>query len=279
MAEYDQVIRCWPEGCVSRICLFAVALFVALLSAPAPGRDIRFCMTEREFLPIASTLIEAPGQYLVRLAVQSLGDRAVFVPLPWRRCVEGLRHGDYDGAVGMAAAESFLSFMRFPMLGEQLDDTKALGGLLYVAARLKGARADWDGERFLYLRKPVIYNAPSLLVADKMRRLDVGNANTSLSEEQMLTMLVAGRADIAVGRKNVTEELIAADSSFRERIEILPAPFVAAPSYLAFRKAFPEPSPGYVQRIWDEIGRLKSAPDWAETERRLLAAHKPLKPS
>jgi len=266
-------------GRFSRICLIGLALLAALRPASAPARDIRLCMTEREFLPITSTFIEAPGQYLVRLAIQSQGDRALFVPLPWRRCVEGLRHGDYDGTIGMAATESFRAFMRFPTAGGQPDDAKSVGDLLYVAARLRNARADWDGERFLYLRRPVIYNAPSLLVADKMRRLDIGNPNASLSEEQMLTMLVAGRADIAVGRRDVIEELIAADPAFHEKIEILPTPFVAAPSFLAFRQGFPEPSPGYAQRVWDEIGRLKAAPDWPETTRRLLSAHKPLKPS
>jgi len=266
-------------GRLPRIGLIGLALLAALRPTSSPARDIRLCMTEREFLPISSTLIEAPGQYLVRLAIQSQGDRAVFVPLPWRRCIEGLRHGDYDGAVGMAASEGFRAFMRFPIVDGQPEAAKALGDLLYVAARLRTTRAEWDGERFLYLRRPVVYNAPSLMVADKMRRLDIGNPNTSLSEEQMLTMLVAGRADIAVGRRDVIEELIAANPAFHDTVEILPTPFVAAPSFMAFRAGFSEPSPDYAQRVWDEIGRLKAAPDWPETARRLMAAHKPLKPS
>jgi len=259
-----------------RTCL---VLLTALSVSAARARDLAFCMTEREFLPVTSTLIEAPGQYLVRQAVEAQGDKAVFVPLPWRRCVEALRHGDYAGAVGMAATDSFLSFMRFPANGGEPDAAKALGELLYVVIRLKNSRADWDGERFLYLRRPVIYNAPSLLLADRMRRLGQGNPNASLSEEQMLSMLVAGRADVAVGRRDVAEDLMAGDETFRDKLEILPKPFIAAPSYLAFRQTFAEPFPGYAQRVWDEIGRLKAAPDWPETVRRLMSARKPPKPS
>lgn len=259
--------------------LGALSLFLLLAGGSARARDITLCMTEREFLPINSTRIEAPGQFLARHAIESQGDKAVFVALPWRRCVEGLRHGDYDGAVGMAATESFLPFMRFPLSDGQPDGAKALGDLLYVVVRLKDSPADWDGKHFLNLRKPVIYNAPSLLVDDKMHRLGAGNPNTSLSEKQMLAMLLAGRADIAVGRKGVTEELIEAEDGFRDRIEILPIPFVSAPSYLAFRKGFPDPSPGYAERVWDDIGRQKAAPDWPETMQRLLSAHKPLKRS
>lgn len=238
------------------------AVLLGLWSAASSARDVALCMTDREFLPINSTRFEAPGQYLVRSALESQGDRAVFVPLPWRRCVEGLRHGDYDGAIGMAATESFFPFMRFPLADGKPDGSKALGDLIYVAVRLRDGRAGWDGDTFLNLRRPVIYNAPSLLVADKMHRLGAGNPNTSLTEEQMLSMLVKGRADIAVGRKDVTETLIAGDELFHERVEILPDPFVAAPSYLAFRQDFRDPSPGYAQRVWDEIGRLKTAPDW-----------------
>jgi polar amino acid transport system substrate-binding protein len=250
-----------------RVCL---ALLAGLAGACGQAREIRLCMTEREFLPISSPAFEAPGQYLVRAAIERQGDRVLFVAVPWRRCVEGLRHDEYDGAIGMVAADGFRSFMRFPMAGAEPDASKTVGDLLYVSVRLKGGTANWDGERFQGLARPVIYNAPSLVLADKMRRLGAGNPNTSLGENQMLAMLLAGRADIAVGRKEVIEAL-AAREPFRDKIEILPVPFVSATSYLAFRKSFADPVPGYAQHVWDEIGRLRSSPDWPAARERLLA--------
>jgi len=253
-------------------------LLVALWACGGQTREIRLCMTEREFLPINSPNFEAPGQYLARQAIERQGDKALFVGLPWRRCIEGLRHGEYDGALGMAETESFLTFMRFPEANGKADTSKALGNLVYVAARLKGAAAGWDGEQLIGLRQPVIYNAPSLVLADKMHRLGAGNPNSSLSEEQMLSMLVAGRADLAVGRRNVFEALVAGDA-FRDRIEILSVPFVDATSYLAFSEVFATRTPGFAERVWDEIGRQIAAPDWAETKQRLLSERKPFKPS
>lgn len=91
-------------------------------------------------------------------------------------------------------------------------------------------------------------------------------------------MLVAGRADLAVGRRDVFEALIAGDA-FRDKIEMLPTPFVAAPSYLAFRELFADHMPGYAERVWTEIGRLTTVPDWPETKQRLLTERKPFKPS
>jgi polar amino acid transport system substrate-binding protein len=258
-----------------RLCLAVVA---ALWGCAGQTREIRLCMTGREFLPINSPNFEAPGQYLARLAIERQGDKALFVGLPWRRCVEGLRHGEYDGALGMVATASFYTFMRFPQANGNADASRALGNLVYVAARLKGSAAGWNGERFRGLRQPVIYNAPSLVLADKMHRLGAGNPNISLSEEQMLSMLVAGRADLAVGRQDVFESLIAGDA-FRDRVEVLPVPFVDAESYLAFREGFEDPIPGYVERVWDEIGRQIAAPDWPQTKQRLLTERKPFKPS
>jgi len=255
-----------------------LAVLAGLWAASSQGREIRLCMSEREFLPINSPAFEAPGQYLVRRAIESQGDKALFIGLPWRRCVDGVRHGDYDGALGMVATESFLTFMRFPEANGQPDSSKALGGLFYVAVRLIGAGADWDGEHFRGLRQPAIYNAPSLVLADKMHRLGAGNPNTSLSEEQMLSMLVAGRADIAIGRRDVFAALLAGDT-YRGKIEILPTPFVDADSYLAFREVFADGSPGYAERVWDEIGHLKAASDWPDTQQRLLTDRKPFKPS
>lgn len=253
-------------------------LLILLWAVAGQSREIRICMTGREFLPINSPAFEAPGQYLVRQAIERQGDNALFVGLPWRRCIAGLRHGEYDGALGMAATESFLTFMRFPELNGIADPAKAVGEMLYVAVRLKGSPANWDGEHLVGLRQQVIYNAPSLVLADKMHRLGAGNPNGSLGEEQMLTMLMAGRADLAVGRRDVFAALLAADR-FRDKIEMLPAPFVATPGYLAFREVFADHMPGYAERVWDEIGRLTAAPDWPETKKRLLTDRKPFKPS
>ena len=81
-----------------------LACLLALLWAGGvQAGEIHLCMTGREFLPVNSLVFEAPGQYLVRLAIEKQGDRVVFAGLPWRRCVDGLRHGEYDGAIGMAA--------------------------------------------------------------------------------------------------------------------------------------------------------------------------------
>lgn len=252
-------------------------LLVGLLSAGAQARDIRLCMTEREFLPINSPVFEAPGQYLTRLAIEKQGDRAIFSGLPWRRCIDGVRHGDYDGAIGMAATESFLSFMHFPETDGRLEESKALGNLVYVAVRVKGSDAGWDGRHFINLRQPAIYNSPSLVLTDKMHQLGAGDPNTSLGEEQMLAMLLAGRADLAIGRRDVFETLMETEA-FGGKLEMLSTPFVDAISYLAFRELFAHQSPGYAERVWDEIGRLKAQPDWPETRRRLLTDRKPFNP-
>ena len=47
------------------------AIFLGLLGAAASARDVTLCMTDREFLPINSSKFEAPGQYLVRMALES----------------------------------------------------------------------------------------------------------------------------------------------------------------------------------------------------------------
>jgi polar amino acid transport system substrate-binding protein len=245
-----------------------------LWSAAGQARTLHLCMTDREFLPISSPYFTAPGQYLVQQAIERQGDKTVFAAVPWRRCIEGLHHGVYDGAIGMAYAENFRAFMRFPLKDGRPDTGKALGDLVYVAARLKGSPADWDGQRFLNLQHPAIYNAPSLLVDEKMHSLGQGGANTGLGEDQMLTMLTAGRADIAIGRKTVLDAL-AASEAFRDRIEVLPVPFVLADSYLAFRGDFQEPEPDYAEHVWAEIGRLLASPDWPETAHRLLAIRQP----
>jgi ABC-type amino acid transport substrate-binding protein len=93
----------------------------------------------------------------------------------------------------------------------------------------------------------------------------------SPQEERMMSMLLAGRAEIAIGREDAALALLET-APFRNAIEILPRPFVSTPTYLAFRKSLAEEEPGYVKAVWSEIGRLREEPGWEEKARRLLRA-------
>jgi len=220
-------------------------------------RVLRICETERELQPISSPKGDAPGQKLVRAAAQAMGDRVTFTPLPWRRCIADLRHGHYDGAIGVVPTETFLTTLKFPETGGVPDPRRSLGDLSFVVVRRIGAAPSWDGNRFTGLDLPVLYDAASQIVTQKLKRLGAPAEPVPLAESQMIDMLHRGRSDIAIGRRDMIEALLRAPETAGD-VEMLPQPFVQAPAYLAFGSPFAESSPGYADRLWDEVGRLRA---------------------
>lgn len=251
-------------------------LLIAILlpaMAPAEARTLKFCLAEREFLPVSSPNFEAPGQYLARLAIEHQGDHAVFTALPWRRCMAEVKSKLYDGAIGVVPTETFLDFMRFPHLGDQLDVSKSLGDMIFVALRSISGNAGWDGKHFQRLTRPVLYNPAAQAIDDKLNKLGVAKDGSTPQEERMMSMLLVGRADVAIGREDDVLDLLDTPP-FRDNIEIFPRPFLDSPTYLAFRKSLTDENPSYAEAVWKEIGRLRAAPNWEDQASRILKDHK-----
>ena len=252
------------------IILFSLYIFLSPAFAEQPGRPLKLCLAERELLPVSSARFEAPGQYLARLAIERQGGKASFVAVPWRRCTEGVRTGLYDGAIGVVPTASFNSYMRYPMAGKEADSAKSLGNIVFVAMRPAGGAADWDGERFTHVAHPVLFNAAARAIFDKLAELNVPRDSDTPQEAQMMTRLLSGRADIAIGREDAVTALLDTQA-FRGRIEVLPRPFVSTPTYLAFRDSVAAANPDFAEAVWREVDRIRRAPDWEETARRLMA--------
>jgi polar amino acid transport system substrate-binding protein len=160
--------------------------------------------------------------------------------------------------------------MRYPMAGGEANAAESLGNIVFVAMRPIGGAADWDGIHFSHVTRPVLFNAAARSIYDKLADLNLPRDSDTPQEAQMMTRLLAGRADIAIGREDAVTALLETQP-FRGHIEILPRPFVSTPTYLAFRDSVVAANPGFADAVWTEIGRMRRAPDWEERARRLLA--------
>ena len=250
----------------------AVFLLIVLCTAPVQARTVKLCLAERELLPVSSPRFEAPGQYLVRMAIERQGDHAVFTPLPWRRCVTEVKTKVYEGAIGAVATETLLDYMRFPRAGGDLDVSNSLGDIVFVAMRSVSGNAGWNGQHFEHISRPVLYNPAAQAIEDKLTKLGVAKDGSTPQEERMMSMLLVGRADIAIGREDAVLDLLETPP-FRDNIEILPRPFLATPTYLAFGKSWAAENAVYIEAVWKEIGRLRETPGWEDMARRLLKEH------
>ncbi|MGH8435693.1 MAG: hypothetical protein ACRERX_14730 [Pseudomonas sp.] len=76
-----------------------------------------------------------------------------------------------------------------------------------------------------------------------------------------MEMLLLGRGQIAVGSEHQTLALLK-DKSFKDRIEVLPEPFMQAPGYMGVGKAVYVANQQVIERIWTTIGEIHAPDQW-----------------
>ncbi len=252
----------------------SLRLVLILASFLCPGlavqaRSLSVCIGDEDFAPYSFLEHEAPGQYLVRNALERRHDKPVYTIAPWRRCIEGLRTQTFDAVIGVAANESFYSFLSLPMREGKADPQRSLGGAAFMVVRWRGSPVDWDGEQFSHLREPINYPSGIIVVRERLAKLGVPSTDVVKTPAQMMRMLVLHRIDAAIVRRAETEIQLERPE-FQGKLEMLSRPLIAWDGYLAIRRPLCDTEPDYCQAIWDEIGRIKSARGWAKTSEQLL---------
>jgi polar amino acid transport system substrate-binding protein len=239
-----------------------VCLLLCCLGS-AQAHTLRVCIGDMNNPPLTFVEHDGQAQYLIRQAVSQQGWTVVFEPVPWRRCRAGVESGRYDAAGTATATPSNRAFMVFPLLAGKLDETRALGEFKVLVYRALGTGANWDGQGFTGLHTPVLYNAGFVAVADRLQQLKVAHDDSAQTIQQMMLMLLRGRAQLAVGQAP-SVQLALQKAEFAGRIEVLPAPLMRAGLFLGVNKQFYAQHPAAIDAIWDAIGQLRAAPEWLQ---------------
>jgi len=233
------------------------------LSVPAGGaqeRPLRICVSERDYPPLTFPDRDGPVQSLIRRAVAQAGGHVEYSALPWRRCLHQVLKGELDGVATVAATEEHLVQLALPLHEGAPDPGKAVGQVVAVAFRRRDSPVKWDGMRFSGLRSPIIYEAGIAAFTERLAQLGQSGIGSANSPEQLMRMLLAGRAELALGLDPRVSELLSR-SEF-SALERLPVNFMQSTVYLAFNKDFYARESERLERLWSEIERLRVNQEW-----------------
>lgn len=260
-------------GVFRSACLRVAALFLWLGCDPALAsqgstwpRSLRLCISDLDYPPFTYPDREGAAQRWIRQAVEARGGRVEFVPRPWRRCLVEVAEGRFEGVVGAAASQENRRRLVFPGSARQADSALALGITQMLAYRPRGSQAHWDGQRFRGLQGPVLFTAGISALRDALKRQGVPYSDAGHSPEAVARMLLHGRSNLAVDHDLRVRALLRR-REFRERLEILPQPYAAAPVYLAINPRFYIEHTEQVAALWQslaESGRREVSPDEAK---------------
>lgn len=244
--------------------LWAVSLLLWLGCDPALAsqgggwpRSLRLCISDLDYPPFTYPDREGVAQRWIRRAVETGGGRVEFVPRPWRRCLVETAEGRFEGVVGAAASAENQRHLVFPGGARKVDPALAMGSTQMLVYRRRGSQARWDGQRFQGLQGPVLFTAGIGALRDALKRQGVPYSDAGHSPEAVARMLLHGRSNLAVDHDLRVRALLKR-REFRERLEVLPRPYAAAPVYLAINPRFYIEHVAQVTALWKSLAELGS---------------------
>lgn len=236
--------------------LASLLLLLTGLSTSVQAETLLVCVSDEPFPPFTAPDHEERSQQLIRQAGELQGWQVQFVAQPWRRCLAGVEQDVYSAVAGVAATAEYRALMAFPLQGEQADPSRALGLTRLLVYRLMGSEANWDGQHFSILHKPVLYLAGRATLKARLAALGVDAVDAAHHSIQLARMLLNDRGSLVVDHDYQIKQLLDLPE-FKGRLEVLPQPFADARVYLAVGQRFYNSHCQQVEALWNQFATLQ----------------------
>jgi len=241
-----------------------MALIGLLLAGPAAAADVlmRLCTADQPFYPF--TLPDGSGQhqFLLRLAARDLPLQLHNYMAPRPRCLQDLRNGKADAALGVYSPER-LAYLAYPSRSDgSPDPARGLGEVRFVAYRRVGSPVGWDGRRFSQLGEGAVGVLFGFAYGPKLAQLGLPIDDRAITHEQLLQKLERGRNPVVILQERQGEQLIA--QRFAGKVEPLSPLFEEFTLYLMVSQGFLHSHGELMQRYWRAIEAARQAPEYRQ---------------
>jgi polar amino acid transport system substrate-binding protein len=241
-----------------------LALSLALPLAAAPVKPLVLCYEDVMQRPWSTPSGDGLNFELLRRVEKQLGEHFVYLPKPWRRCIEELRTGAVDAAIAAADAPERRRIGIYPTLpGGAVDASRAVGSdYAHVFLRV-GGNASWDGKRLVAPNNDVAVQS-GYLVGNLLRERGFHVSEQAKSADEGLRMVAAGLVDVAVLQGIEASHLVRSDPRFQGVVRQAPQPYAVFMLYMPFNKAVYERDPRRIEAIWRAIGTVRQSQEYRQ---------------
>lgn len=233
----------------------------AVRAAPQPPPALpqspllRLCTSDTPFLPYTAPDGSGSSQRLLAQALEGLPLRLQAYVAPRARCLLDARAGQAEALIGVFDPER-LAWARYPMRGEQPDDSQALAAGRFLVYRRAGSKADWDGERFSQLQGAPVGVRLGFSYGGALARSAAPIDDKATSAEQLMRKLAKGRVALAIVQEAQGEVL--RQQGLEVPVEALPRAFGSFELYLILPQRFEQQHPALARQLWQRIGQLRA---------------------
>jgi polar amino acid transport system substrate-binding protein len=202
----------------------------------------------------------------LRMVEQKVGIKFELVSLPWKRCLEDMKHGAVDGAFAASFKPDRLELGVYPGGGDKPDASKMMMMDGYTLYKVKGSAVTFDGKTIANLKDAAVGAQAGYSVVDLLKGMGVRVDDGTRSADDTLRKLIAGRVGAAALLTLEGDESIK-QAEFAGKVEKVSPPLVEKPYYLMFSKQFYARYKDAANEIWDQVAVVRESPEFKKAMR------------
>lgn len=256
------------------ICLMC-CLLISTFVPVALAQELTFCHEDQDSYPWVMTDGSGLNLQLLGRVADALSLELHMVALPWKRCLNGLAQGMYDGAFAASFKAERLPLGRYPQDSNgRLDERKRLHTSIYALYRRKGSAVSWNGEQFRQLSGRIGSLSGFSIVA-MLRDHGVEVDETSRDPVALLQMLKHRRIEAAALQSLRADFILQTQPELAAQLEKVVLPLEEKAYYLMLSNALVTAKPELAASIWDEIERQRESEQYQQEVQAFLQRHNP----
>jgi polar amino acid transport system substrate-binding protein len=249
---------------------FQLTLYAWMAVTALPGHTaaIQLCSEDEEVFPW--TLKDGSGlnTILLKMAADKSGVAFEETRMSWRQCLDAVKTGAKDGAVGASYNAERSKFAAYPTDISGVDLSRRIMTDDYVLYRLKGSQISWDGRKFTDLNGPVGIQT-GYSIGNDIRKLGVEIDDASKNSDELVKRLLKGELRAISMLANEARYLLR-QPEIADKVERVARPLVQKPYYVIFNKIFYDARTKEAEAFWDAIGVSRESSRYKATERVML---------
>ncbi len=252
----------WIDG------LFALNLLSITLMAQAT--DMVMCIEDQPASPFTFPNKDGSMQILLKMAAKQTGVNLSFKVQAWKRCISDVQSNQLSGLVNAGYTGFHANYAIFPMKSNgQVNSALSLARMDVMAYRLKQSKANWDGQAFTNLSKPVLMPSGFATISDRLKELKVEFDENTKEPLRNLYKMIAGQGDIVLGFSEEMNALIVNRKDIQEKVEQLPAKFMTADYYAPVSKKYYADNQEAVNALWEAVGKIKASKEYQDAIKQI----------
>lgn len=191
---------------------------------------------------------------LIKATANELSLNFSLTRLPWKRCLELLEKGDYDGASDASFKEERRLHGRYPEKDGMIDKTRRIATIAYHLYRRKGSQVAWDGKTLTgatLVGAPIGYSVVSDLKAIGMA---VDESSATMID---LGKLVNQRVDAVAALQPAADFILEREKTIFADVERIDPAFITKDYFMMISHQFYRARPKIAEALWTKLGELR----------------------